>query len=158
MARITQPVEARLLAEYLAAAYPGYRTLQHTRVGPLHPELDLPYLTPDERRMVGVWRRWVDAVIVRDRDVLLVEASVLPRPAAVAQLEVYLRLWPRTPEYPDLTRLPARGLLVSACDDPEIRMLCRARDYLNVVYRPRWVDAYLATLAPRQRRPPLAVP
>jgi hypothetical protein len=136
MNRDYRPVEARLLSEWLAVRHADDRCLQRVRVGSLHPSLVETGLDTGELRLLGVWRRWVDAVIIGEREVTLVEAAVFPDPGDVAQLELYLRLWPSTPEYQDYVALPVRGLSVT-------------------YYRPVWVDSYLATLAARRRRAPL---
>ena len=151
-----QPVEARLVAEYCALTFPTARVLQRVRLGALNPALELPTMTPEERRLAGVWRRWADAVVIEPARVTIIEAAVIPQPGKIAQLDLYLALWPRTAEFREYGALPLRGLLVSAVDDPLLRMLCRQRRLLMDVYRPRWVDAWFATLPPRKTRAPLA--
>jgi len=155
MNRSWQPVEARLLSEYLAVTFPDDRTMQRVRVGSLHPSLDLPGLTPEERRLAGVWRRWVDAIVDTGRDVILIEAAVNPDPGDISQLDLYMRLFPSTPELQEFRGRPLRGLLVYAIDDPTLRAMAAERGFTVAIYRPRWVDAYILTLAARRRRSPL---
>lgn len=150
-----QPVEARLLSEYCAVTFPTARVLQRIRVGPLNPALEIPGMSPAERRLAGVWRRWADAVVIEPARVTIIEAAVIPNPGKISQLELYLSLWPRTAEYAELAGRPVRGLLISAVDDPLMRMLCRKHGLLMDVYRPRWVDAWFATAPARRRRAPL---
>jgi len=155
MNRDYRPVEARLLSEWLAVRHPDERCLQRVRVGSLHPDLVETGMDDGEIRLLGAWRRWVDAVIIGDREVTLVEAAVFPDPGDVAQLELYTRLWPATPEFQDYVTLPVRGVLLFAIPDPVVQQLAAERNLTVTYYRPLWVDSYLATLAARRRRAPL---
>ena len=152
-----RPAESRLLAEYLAARWPHDRTITRVRVGERHPGLTQADLTDPERRMLGVWRRWVDAVIVLAAEVILVEAAIRPDPGDISQLDLYMRLWPATPEFADLRGRRARGHLLYAQEDPIIRQLALERGYTVEVWRPAWVDGYMESLSPRARRAPLTV-
>jgi len=153
--RTSRQVETRLVSEFLAVRYPEAVTMQRVRVGSLHPSLEIPGLRPEERRLVGVWRRWVDAVIIEPEQVTLLEGAVYPDPGDIAQLELYLRLWPATPEMQRYRHLPTRGALLYAIPDPAIHQLARERGYAVWIYHPPWVDGYLLSLAARRRRAPL---
>ena len=150
--RTWQPAETRLVAEYLAIHYPDARTLQRVRVGRIPSELPDGGLSPAELAMLGVWRRWVDAVVFDGLTVLLIEASIRPNPGKVSQLDLYMRLFPATPEFADYRAADLRGRLVFAMEDPVVCGLAAERGYTVAVFRPPWVDAYLATLFHRQRR------
>ena len=152
----SQPVEARLVAEYLAVRFPNATTRQHVRLGPIKPFMSTEDLTPAERALAGVWRRWADAVVIEDTRVVIVEGSVYPDPGLISQLDLYLRLWPATPEYAQYARTPVVGLLLTALDDPTIRQLAAERGHLCAVYRPPWADGYLLTQYARRQRSPTA--
>jgi hypothetical protein len=155
-ARGWNPIESRLLSEYLAVAYPDAETHQRVRVGALHPTLDLAGLTPEEQRAAGVWRRWADALVLLPAKTIIIETSVKPDPGKVSQLELYLYLFPSTPEYADRRALPVYGELVFAVPDPASQRLAEARGYAFVVYAPPWIDDYLSGLSPRNRRATLS--
>ena len=144
-----------MLSEWLAVRYADRRILQRFRVGSVHPDLAIPGLTDSEMRMVGVWRRWVDAIVIGDGELLVVEAGVVPDPGDVSQLSLYLRLLPATPELADYRKWPAHGVLLYAVDDPVTRQLAAEAGHVVEIYRPSWVDQYLEQLWPRQRRAPL---
>jgi hypothetical protein len=153
--RTWRPVETRLLAEYLAARWPGHRVQQRVRVGRLHPSLEIPGLSPEEQQALGCWRRWVDAIVWDPPRVILMEAAVKPDPGDVSQLELYLHLFPTTPEFQEWAAAPLVGVLVYAVDDPTIHRLARGRGLLVDVFSPSWIVGYLQSLAPRARRAPL---
>jgi hypothetical protein len=150
--RTWQPAETRLVAEYLAVHYPDKRALQRVRVGRIPSELPQGGLSPEELRMLGVWRRWVDAVVFDGPTVLLIEAAIRPDPGDISQLDLYMRLFPTTPEFSDVRPADLRGGLVYAIDDPPVRSLARDRGYTVAIFRPPWVDDYLRGLFPRHRR------
>lgn len=144
-------IETRLLSEWLAVRYPERRILQRVRVGSDHPALEIPGLTPAELRMTVAWRRWADAIVFDNGTLLVVEATVLPKPGKISQLDLYIRLVPATPELVEYKDWPVRGVLVLAVDDPAMRLLAADRGHAVELYHPPWVDAYLLTLAPRAR-------
>jgi hypothetical protein len=150
-----EPVETRLVAEYLAMVWPDARTRQRVRVGRTPAELPLRGLDESELAALGVWRRWVDAVVELDDRTILIEAAVVPDPGKISQLDLYRYLYPLTPEFYDRRRLPVDGLLLCAVDDPVFRRIAADRGYGVYVYRPPWLDGYFDRLFPRQRRAPL---
>jgi len=154
--RTWTPVESKFVSEFCAVRYPGKRVLQRVRVGQIPAELELDGLDPAEVRMLGVWRRWVDAVVVDPPVLRVIEASMLPNPGDVSQLELYLHLIPNTPDLWEFVDLEPVGLLVYAIDDPVIHRLARDRGYAIEIYQPAWLSQYLERLFPRERRASLA--
>jgi len=130
--------------------------LQRVRVGQIPAELDTDGLEEAEIRMLGVWRRWVDLLIVDPPYLRVVEAAMIPDPGDVSQLELYLYLIPKTPDLEEFVDLRPVGLLVYAVDDPTIRRLASDRGYAVEIYQPAWLGQYLARVFPRERRAPLS--
>jgi hypothetical protein len=130
--------------------------LQRVRVGQIPSELDVAGLDDAELRMVGVWRRWVDAVVVDPPLIRVIEAAILPDPGDVSQLELYLHLLPMTPELREFEHLRPAGMLVYALDDPVIRRLAADRNFTVEIYQPVWLAQYLERVFPRERRAPLS--
>ena len=153
--RTYRPVEARLVSEYLASQWSAYRTVQHVRVGAFVSPGDDRELTPGESRMLGTWRRWIDAIVIRPASTLLIEAAVIPHPGDISMLEAYMRLWPATPEFPEARDRPAAARLVYAVYDQTVEALAMERGILTEVFSPPWVKDYLDTLYPRKRRAPV---
>ena len=150
-----RPIETRLLAEYLPIRFPGRRAIQNVRVGPLHPSLVQPGMDESELAAAGVWRRWVDAVVIDPPQVILIEAGVKPNPGKIGQLATYLELWPHTPEFAEYAAWPVRGHVVFAVDDGASRRLAARLGMTLEVFSPAWVSSYFQTLAPSKRRSPL---
>lgn len=148
--RTYTPAETRLLAEYLVEKFPHVRTLQHVRVGPIDSYSQIPDLTEAESRMLGVWRRYVDALVFQPGHVLVVEATIFPEPGYVSRLIHYCRLFPQTPEFEEFRRFPVRGLLVAAVHDPTTAAMAEEFGVDYDEYRPPWVLDYLKTVQPRK--------
>jgi hypothetical protein len=156
MAKQYQPAETRLLAEYLAARYSHALVMERVRLGTISPRVQGVDLTDAEVRALGVARRWADAVIVEPALLTVVEASIIPGPGKISQLQVYLQLIPHTPELQAWVAHPRRGLLLWAMDDPVSRRVAAAAGLLVDIYHPDWVDVYLAGKLPRYRQAPRA--
>lgn len=147
------PRETRLVAEYVARAFPDARVILHPRLGPPLPRSDLGRFSEDEARAVGhVLRRYADAIVVERDRLLVVEAKIILEPGVISQLLLYLELVKTTPELEQFRGRPLQGLIVCSVLD-EATVALAARSGLRVVtWRPPWVDEYLAVLAVRDRR------
>lgn len=154
MPRKWQPREMRMLAEWLAERWPRTEYLTRVRLGRIEPRVDPSLLTPDEIHATGVHRRWADAVVLLPDRVLLIEAKILPKPGVISQLELYARLLPHTPELAEHAHKPIEMLLLYAIEDPLIQLLAREKGIRCLMYRPDWIDDYMAELFPRERRAP----
>jgi len=150
-----QPRELRLVSEYMRLRYPGYIHMQRVRVGELHPLLRPEELTEQERRMIGVFRRWVDGLVIMKRKMILIEGAILPDLGDVSKIEAYARLLPYTPELKPYIKLPIEKQLVFAIVDPFISTMFRERRIKPVQYRPKWIVDYIKTLFLRKQRAPL---
>jgi len=147
-----QPREMQMLAEWIAKTQQGKRVLQRVRLGSPSSSVPTAEMGPEEMAMVGVWRRWADAVILEDKGVTIVEAAIRPQPGKISQLELYAMLFPHTPEMEAWKGLPISLLLLYAIEDPATILLARGRGILCIEYKPSWLPAYLDILMPRERR------
>jgi len=151
-----QPRELRLVAEYLEKYYSKHTYQMRVRLGSLHPSLRWEEMTEEERRMVGVWRRWADAIVVTDSEVILIEAAIRPEPGDITKLLLYEKLLYHTPELKDVIsdRYVVKEL-VYALEDPLVVELARENNIRVRYFKPDWVDDYLKLLYHRERRSPL---
>jgi hypothetical protein len=154
MPRDWTPREMRLVAEWAVRTYPAAVLRFRVDVGDLRTAMDATGLSPAELRRLGRSRRWVDAMIVEPAAVHLVEAKINLVPGALEQLELYRRLFPKTPELAHLRDRRLELHVVYAVEDPVLVALARERGVRVHLFRPPWVDAYLAELAHRARRAP----
>lgn len=156
--RAWQPREMRLVSEYLAQQYSEYPTQTRVRVGSIHPDLKPGELSEPEHRMVGVFRRWADAIVYMPDRLILIEAAIRPSPGDISQLELYEYLLPHTPELAEHKGKPIEKVLLWAIEDPPIAVMARDRGITVVYFHPSWVDDYLKILYPYERSATLTYP
>lgn len=129
--------EEEMLSEYLAKRHGGARVLYRVRLGPHVGPAQQQQLTPEEQRLLGAaWRRWADAVLVEDGTLWVIEAALIPTPGDIAMVELYLLLVPTTPELQNFAKLPRRGMLLWAVDDPYCRQVAVGRGYRVELFKP----------------------
>ena len=109
-------------------------------------------MTPEERAMVGSWRRWADALVYPPPDLILLEAAIRPEPGDISKLELYAMLLRHTPELSPHLDAKTRLILLFAIEDPAVTYLARKHGIEAVEYKPAWLPAYLKLLMPRERR------
>jgi len=144
-----------MVSEYLAKEYPDCETRTRVRVGSIHPDLKPDTLTEAERRAVGVWRRWADAIVFKADRLVLIEAAILPSPGDISQLELYEHLLPLTPEFAEHRHKRIEKVLLFALEDPVVMNMARERGIKVVYFCPKWIEEYMKILRPRERRAPL---
>ena len=147
-----QPREMQMLSEWLVKTQKGKRWMTRVRLGSPRAEIPRPEMSIEERSMVGVWRRWADAIILEKDSVTIVEAAIRPQPGKISQLELYAMLFPQTPELAPWHGLPLTLLLLYSIEDPATILLARQKGILCVEYKPNWLPAYMEALMPRERR------
>jgi len=150
-----QPREMRLVSEYIARYYPNSISLTRVRLGPTHPQLLSEDLAEEEKRMLTVWRRWADAIIVTRTRLILLEAAILPDPGDVSKLILYEYLARYTPELQQYLDRDIEKVLLVAIEDPVLTTIARAAGIEVVLFCPSWVKEYIQTLAQRKQRAPL---
>lgn len=145
--------EEEMLGEYLAARHPRDRVLGRVRLGPLTPEHQDPTLTAEELKLLGnSFRRWADAVVVTDAELLVVEAALIPDPRDISLLETYLLLVGVTPELAAWHARPRRGLLVWAVDDAFSRDLAVRHGLAVDIFRPSNWSEWIHSKRERENR------
>ena len=152
MPRTWEPRERRLVSEWTRLTFPTGHVKENVRLGALNPALQDTTLTENELRALGVFRRWVDALVIEPKVVHLVEGKIRNTPGALEQLALYRHLLPLTPELQDVAHLPIVSHLVWVIADPVVEMMAREQGVRVHVYHPPWVDDYLKMLHPRERR------
>lgn len=149
------PREQRLVSEFVAEFYEGYETRTHVHLGSTPPRLRGRFAKPEDERLVGVFRRWADALVFMPDRLVLIEGKILPQPGVLAQLSLYERLIPNTPELAEHKDKRIEKVLVCALEDPLISTLAREEGVRVVIYRPLWIEDYLQIVHPWERTPGL---
>jgi hypothetical protein len=150
---LTKYGEMRMVAEYVQRTYRQGLVFMRLRLGVLEPDVGPRDLTPEETAMLGVFRRWADAVVVTREELIVVEASIRSDSGDPSKLVLYGRLVPSTPELKEFLNRRLVLELVVAVEDPAVSVLAHEMGIRTRVYRPPWLPEYLANLHRRERRP-----
>jgi len=150
--RSWQPREMQMVVEWLTKTHPGDAWLTRVRLGSPTAGAPTPDMTLEERAATSMWRRWADALVILEDRLILIEAAIRPQPGKVAQLELYRRLLPHTPEFERYKDLKVELVLLYAIEDPALVLMARERGIRCVQYSPSWLPDYLEILTARERR------
>lgn len=145
-----------MVSSYIAWAYPDDRVMVRVRLGAIEPLLGQDTMTAAELAMVGSFRRWADAIVIQDNQLILIEGAIRPSLGDISQLEGYKMLMPLTPELDQWKTLPIRMELVAAIEDPVVSAMAINRGIHFIMYTTPETDEYLASILPRFARAPRA--
>jgi len=147
-------VHERMLLEFLLKTYPPGSWRTNVRLGMPHPEIARIPLTPEEQRMLVITLPCADAVVLLPEEVVIIEALVRPEWWKILMLKVYGKLFPMTEEFREHWDKPIRLVLLTAIMNPFMQWIAREEGVEVRMYRPVWLETYLAPLRPRQRQAP----
>lgn len=137
-----QAREKRMLLEWLAETYPTYPQWRRPRVGPSIPGVEGP--------MYDILKRYPDAVVIHDDEILIVEASVRPAPEKIYKLELYKKLFPTTPMFQAFKDWPQRMVYLTGFIDEAVKEQCEEHDVEYVIFAPEWLKTYFKELIKRR--------
>jgi len=153
-----EPREMRLVSEYIVKKYPKDKSFTRVRLGATHPGLLPEGLSAEEKRMITVWKRWADAIVITQTKIILIEAAILPDLGDVSKLLVYEYLLKFTPEFEEYLDRPIEKQLVISVEDPVLTKIARGAGIKVVAFAPEWINDYVRSLAQRKQRGPLQYP
>ena len=108
-------LEKIFVDKWLAKFHPKATQWTRKRLGPIGDS--------QEARALGVLRRFADAIFIEEGVVNIVEAKIKSEPGAIAQLELYKKLFPETPELSDFHALPINLIFLAPFVDPIVSEL-----------------------------------
>jgi len=132
---MVQQREARFINEWLNLNYPEDLWIRRAKVG--------PFPTKDMDRLYMTAMRWIDGVVIRADEVLLVEAKLRPSMNAIYQLRDYRKLFGETLRFKRYWHLPRRAIFLTTYEDPRIVAEAKRHNIEYVVFAPVWVKRYL---------------
>jgi len=143
--RRRQQVERRLVSEWVRKTFPGTWVKFNARIGRIPEEWIREYRVP-HLRFFNPWRRFIDAIVVDEGEVYLVEASVLPKIEKPGSLLLYSLILEDTPELEWLLGLPRHLVWLTAVEDPYLSEKAAQLGVETATYRPDWVIPALQRL------------
>ena len=139
--------EAEYVSEYIQKFWPKRLYILHFRItGPPQPAIR-EELSPEEIRMLRVWARWADAVILVPPVVYVVEAKLRASEyiKALGELLYYLEAIKRNPEINWKEFKEVKGILVIPIEDPILTTLARKFGIRVDVYTPSFWREFVAS-------------
>lgn len=155
--RTYTPWEIMMISEWVAETFPDVRWETNVRLGPMTPRNGHGRFTKDELRLLGVWRRRVDALVYLPDRLLLVESVMRSHPGKLSMLELYELLIRQTLELRPYWHLRIQKVLLYVIEDPALLILCKRKDILAIQFVPSFFDEWFAHLRPRDRRVPKTI-
>jgi len=152
--RTWTPWEMRMVGEWVSSSFGDVRYQTNVRVGRIQPRANDGTYGQDEMAMLGVWRRFVDAIVYLPDRLLLVEAVLRADPGKLAQLELYERLLPQTLELQPYLHLPVQKVLLYCIQDPALELLAGEKGVLAIRFVPSFFDEWFNKLRGRDKRAP----
>ncbi len=140
MARKSQQVETRMIAEYLAAEYSKFSFITSVPLGVVSEKL---METEGTKRAIGLSRPYrpeVDAVVILPRYLVLVEAKVWNIVNGLAKLPMYKSLVPVTPELAPYKGLEIIMELVVGWSNTNLELMASGAGVRVKVYCPAWLQ------------------
>lgn len=144
MARKTQQVETRLVAEYLLATYPQFPHIAGVPLGRVSEQLMAEVGYEKAIRMSRPIRPEVDAVVILPRFLVLIEAKVWHIIDGMAKLPLYRSLIPFTPELREYRNSEVIMELVTPWTNPNLEIMCRDASIHLHVFKPAWIAEVVA--------------
>lgn len=146
------PWEIMMIGEWVAQTFSDVEWQTNVRLGPLIPRNSHGRFTTEELRLLGVWRRRVDAVVFLPDRLLLVEAVLRSDPGKLSILKLYEKLVPQTPELRPHWDLPIEKVLLYTIEDTTLNVLAKEEGILPIQFVPSFFNEWFNKLAYRKRQ------
>ncbi len=140
MARKTHQVEVRLVAEYIKATYPQFRSIMGVPLGKVSETLMAEVGYEKAIRLSRPSRPEVDAVVFLPRYIVVIEAKVWHLVDGAAKLPLYRSLIPFTPELREYQNSEILLELVTPWTNPNLEIMCRDAEIHLHVFKPDWIN------------------
>lgn len=143
-----------MTSEYLQSKGWFSSSTINARLGPLQTALDVAGLTDSERAVLSVNNRFADFIHVSDSKVVIGECKIVPRIGPIEALLIYKNLFLSDPAYRAHWRKPIELQYVYAVEDPALNRVAAMNGVHPIMFRTRWLQEYLTSRRPRDRRAP----
>lgn len=141
-----QQREGRLIAEYIADRFPRAQVFFGCPLGPV-PEKLIATLGPRKAlRMARGLRPEVDALVVQDHRLILVEAKIQRWIDGIAKLPLYKSLIPTTPELEQYQGYEVEMRLCFPWQAENVEEAAKGAGVVLDVFHQPWIDDYLTEL------------
>lgn len=140
--KLREEWESRLVSEYIEDIYPGELKKIRVPLGPLSPEDIATYGLEGAARRMRAWRPEVDAIVITDKEMILIEGKIIKVMDGLSKLPVYGVLATKSP---DLSKYNKKEMcLVLVTPKPPTWAVSVAGDFgVKIeIYKPEWLKDY----------------
>jgi len=141
--RVYHVVEEKYLAEYISKTFPNAKKVFYQV-----PVSAKPWQLAGNREDVNPKWFWrfgprIDAVVVNDGHLYLIEAETRRPVIGLSELEVYAKEYVNSLVLRPYIDLPLKVQLVSPVFDEHVAKIMAERGWEYVIYHPPWIDEHL---------------
>ncbi len=148
-----QPRERQMRAEYITKYMQGKQWYTEYPLGRVVSPQAALTMTAAQIRALDVHKARADLVVAFPDRLEIYEFQVIARPAKFGSLLMYIELVKETDTLSAYWSRRVDGIMINAIDDPFLKRMCEKFGLRYEVYTPEWLDAYFATLRPRDASP-----
>ena len=152
MTRLWQPRETRLLSEWVSKNYSDSRVFYRVRLGSYPSWAQKAINNGAPAAIYKIYQRWADAIVITDKELILIEAKIKADPGVISQINLYEQLLPKTESFQQFRDLPIRKLILMAQSDPEVELLAQRENITVKIFSPPWVTDYLKEIRKYRER------
>jgi len=138
-----KPRETRLCSEYVAQYFPQDLVRLRCPLGPIPKAIQ--EMVPGQKALTAArpWRPEVDALIIKDDKIILLECKIFKIMDGLSKLPLYRSLVPETPELQRYLDRPVEMLLVVPWTAPWIQVAAEKLGVVVDVFKPEWIAEYV---------------
>jgi hypothetical protein len=137
--------EALMVREYVDKMYPNNLKWLRHEVGAYNPD--------DPIQFNSQLRRWADAIIDVDDNILVIEAKMKPTPGAISQVQTYVHLIRETPDLQYYWDKSVFGMILTTWEDPAVKKVANEWGILYEVFQPSFYPEWQEMMKNRFAKP-----
>ena len=139
-----EPLEERMMSEFVAERFPGQTTWVHLRVGwPNSVDPQQPGAL-EERQLKLSTLPEADLVVRNESSAAIYEFKIRREQEALGKLLLYRELLLQTPGYEDLTEDDIVLVIVTGREDPRVTAMAAKLGIQEIPYKKDWLTKALA--------------
>jgi len=138
-----QPRETRYMQEYILEHLKPDQVFFRMRLGGVSDEQAEALPAGVSDRIYMVTQRYADAILIYDSHIEIWEAKLIRPLSAVVQLQLYERLFRKTPEFAAYQYETVGLHLVTPIRDPDLEEICSQARIQTHYWETEWVAEYL---------------
>jgi len=138
-----QPRETRYMQEYVVEHIKPKQVFFRMRLGGVSEDEKGALPAGVSKRIYMVTQRYADAICILEDRVEIWEAKLIRPLTAVTQLQLYERLFRRTPEFAAYRSADIALGILTPIRDPDLEDICKDAGIEIRYWEPDWVTEYL---------------